>query len=263
MRQFDSQLASVLPTKPAFVCFNDLALDLLPRISTRRADVTIGRVADADGFETGRSDLLDILRRVLEIKVCAHSCLLLHKAEVPVRNAVMFEPFDCLTERLPVKVLNEQPVSNDPNPDVPPGETAKSWSCAWQRSKGFEQATLRNRESMQRFIPSGRFQIPLREPVGDLLGQVVQRYAEPFRCNDADPAVEIGHYSVEIDSEDESLVGIHHYSSAGASETCDLICWGHAIIGSVSRTPCKAPWSLLSRSGPRTAVPRYAATTSS
>src|SRR5690606_16903348 len=95
------------------------------------------------------------------------------------------------------------------------------------------------------------------------LGQVVQRYAEPFRCNDAEPAVEIGHYSVEIDSEDESLVGIHHYSSAGASETCDLICWGHAIIGSVSRTPCKAPWSLLSRSGPRTAVPRYAATTSS
>ena len=56
---------------------------------------------------------------------------------------------------------------------------------------------------MQSASMSTDVELPLPEPVGDVLGEAVERDAEPFGGERAQRSVEVGADAVEVDPEDE------------------------------------------------------------
>jgi hypothetical protein len=82
-------------------------------VRARAGQRFIGGVAEDDRLLALGSQALDVRRRVFDIEVRADGRLLLHEAQVPVRNVVPVEPLDRLAHRDLVEVFDEQPVRDD------------------------------------------------------------------------------------------------------------------------------------------------------
>jgi hypothetical protein len=61
---------------------------------------------------------VNVLGRVLDVKVRAYGRLLLHEAEVPVRDVVMIQPLDGLPSSRLVKVFDEEAMSDDTDANI-------------------------------------------------------------------------------------------------------------------------------------------------
>ena len=112
---------------------------------------------------------------------------------------------DGLPDRLLMKVLDEQPVRDNPDLDIVAGQDAQRNSGAVDRPEFAEQIPLGDREAVERFIPAGRgFDSPLRQPVADVAGKTVQLHTEPLGGYGTQPSVEIGTHTIEVDAQDET-----------------------------------------------------------
>ena len=88
----------------------DEPIHLVPIVGPRRCKMFVGTVGEADREMAVPSKALDVAWAVFDIDVCSHLVLLLHEAEVPVRNAVMIQPVNGLCHGKRVEIPNDQAV---------------------------------------------------------------------------------------------------------------------------------------------------------
>jgi hypothetical protein len=85
----------------------------VPIVGSRAGHLLVGRVGKDDRLLAFLAQPIDVGRRILDIQVGADGGLLLHEAQVPVGNIVLVEPLDGLANRDLMKILDEQPMSNE------------------------------------------------------------------------------------------------------------------------------------------------------
>src|SRR5438093_8718278 len=93
----------------------DQAVHFRPTCGARRRNVGIRAVTEADYLMPGLSECLDVFGTILDVDIGTNLLLLLHKAEVYVRDAIVIEPVNGLTYSALVEVENEQAVRDDAN----------------------------------------------------------------------------------------------------------------------------------------------------
>ena len=63
-----------------------------PGFGPRRCHETVGGIRYADDVLTGRPQLVNIVRRILQVEISADRRLVLQEAEIPIRDSMMFQP---------------------------------------------------------------------------------------------------------------------------------------------------------------------------
>ena len=83
---------------------------MLPRLRSRLGNVLVSTICKADRVQTLRAKSVYIAGGVIYVNVRANLLLILHKAQIPVRNAVQVEPVNSLFYGHLVEKVNEEPV---------------------------------------------------------------------------------------------------------------------------------------------------------
>src|SRR5262245_57923924 len=96
----------------------DQAVHVIPRFCARFAHGLVRAVCEADRIEPLGAKAFDVIRGVVNVDVRADLLFLLHEAKVPVRDSVLVEPLDSLSDGEPVKKVNEKSMSDDPNTSI-------------------------------------------------------------------------------------------------------------------------------------------------
>lgn len=183
----------------------DEVVDLVPIVRARGGDRLVRAVREADRIEVAGAQARDVVRRVVNVDVRPNLLLLLHEAEVPVRDAMVVEPGGRLRDRGVVEVADREPVGDDPDPRALVGELPQDPPRPGDHPGGSEEVALRDGEPVETVVLLVGGDPPLREPVGHVLRQVIERPLEPLRGHLAHLPVEIRADTVEVDTEDQSV----------------------------------------------------------
>lgn len=137
-------------------------------------------IAEADSKEPLCTQSLNIRRAVFDVDVSTNLLFLLHETEIPVGNPMVVEPVNGLAYGGPVKVVNEQPVRDDPNSRAFVGEPPQIVSRTVNHRGTFKQSTLGYCKSVQAFVVFSFLDPPLLQPVGDFWRQIINLTLEPL-----------------------------------------------------------------------------------
>src|SRR6267154_6666040 len=92
----------------------DKPIDLGPILGTRSNDVLVRAIPETDCVVSPRSQPLNVLRRIVNIDVCADLIFLFHEAQVRVGKSVLIQPANRLAHSFLVEEVDKEPMGNDP-----------------------------------------------------------------------------------------------------------------------------------------------------
>jgi hypothetical protein len=85
----------------------DQLVHVFPRLGPRLANSLVGAVGETDRVQASAPKPLYVVWAIVHVNVCANLLLLLHEAEVPVRDGMLVQPVNGLLHGDLVKVVNE------------------------------------------------------------------------------------------------------------------------------------------------------------
>ncbi len=101
------------------------AFDFGPVMRAGWSLVPIGGVSEDDHFLAGFAKGLDVRGAVLDVNIGVDGGFFGHEAQIPVRDAVLLEPFDGLEDGLSVKPGNVQTMGDDADSDASRGNASQ------------------------------------------------------------------------------------------------------------------------------------------
>jgi hypothetical protein len=166
-------------------------LYVFPTLGAWWSNVAVRGVCNADHLLVDSSQLLDVARGIFKIEIGSDRGLVLHEAQIPIRDAMVLEPFDRLVEGFLVKVLDEETMRNDPYADGPSGESAQDSRSTRNRGKCSEKIALSHSESVKGIVAARLIKLPFWKTIRHLRGEAVEGLAEPLGGYRAEAAIEV------------------------------------------------------------------------
>src|SRR6266851_3550168 len=178
MRGLGLLMRSPQESLPVFACFKDEFDDLVPRVDPRRAELEVGRICEHQGGQSRIAHRFDVRRSVFDVEIRSNLCFVSHETQIPVRNPVNVKPGDCLLDRLLVKVLDDEALSD--------------------------------REAVQLLVASKGPEVPFRQVIAHNFRELHEALTGPFRGDGPKSAVEVCAHAIKINAQNEPRGFSHH-----------------------------------------------------
>jgi hypothetical protein len=167
----------------------------------------IRRVAEDDRRMSIRPEQFHVARRILDVQIRTDGGFVGEETQVPVWNVVTIEPIDCLLYCDAVKILDEQPVGNDPDSDTFCRESPEHLWRPGDRLENAKEVALGHGKLVQLPVaPRRLWDSPFRQVPRDKRRQRLRVDTEPLGRDRAQTLVKICAGAVKVYAKDEGRI---------------------------------------------------------